>query len=83
MHPAYHSELTEPVSLLNQSFLITAGARDMVALAGDAYQLKKLLEIRGGDVTVKLNDGQHAIVTEELMEAHIWFMRVKKQREAF
>lgn len=83
MHPAYHSELTEPVSLLNQSFLITAGARDMVALAGDAYQLKKLLEIRGGDVTVKLNDGQHAIVSEELMEAHIWFMRVKKQREAF
>lgn len=83
MHPAYHSEQIESVSLLDQSFLITAGARDMSALAGDAYQLKKHLELRGGDVTVKLNDGQHAIVSEELMEAHIWFMRVKKEREAF
>ncbi len=83
MHPAYHSELTESVSLLDQAYLITAGARDMVALAGEAYKLKKLLETRGGDVTLKLNDGQHAIVSEELMEAHIWFMHVKKQHEAF
>lgn len=83
MHPAYHSGLKESVSLLDQSFLITAGARDMTALAGDAYQLKKQLELRGGVVTLKLNDGQHAIVSEELMEAHIWFMRVKKQREVY
>lgn len=83
MHPAYHSELIQPVSLLGQSFLITAGARDMTALAGDAYKLKKQLELKGGSVTIKLNDGQHAIVSEELMEAHIWFMRVKKEREAF
>lgn len=83
MHPAYHSELIGPVSLLDQSYLITAGARDMVALAGDAYKLKKHLELRGGAVTIKLNDGQHGIVSEELMEAHIWFMRVKKQHEVF
>lgn len=82
LHPAYHTSMIADVSLLGKSFLITAGARDMVALAGEAYQLKKHLELRGGSTEVKLNDGPHAIMSEELMEAHVWFMNVKKEREA-
>lgn len=81
LHPAYHSSLISDVSLLGKSYLITAGARDMVALAGDAYQLKKHLELRGGSTEVKLNDGPHAIMSEELMEAHVWFLNVKKNFE--
>lgn len=82
LHPAYHSTMMADVSLLDKRFLITSGARDMVALAGDAYQLKKHLELRGGTTEVKLNDGPHAIVSEELMEAHVWFMNFKKMHEA-
>lgn len=81
LHPAYHSSLMSDVSLLGKSYLITAGARDMVALAGDAYQLKKHLELRGGSTEVKLNDGPHAIMSEELMEAHVWFLNLKKSLE--
>ncbi len=81
LHPAYHTSLISEVSLLGKSYLITAGARDMVALAGDAYQLKKHLELRGGSTEVKLNDGPHAIMSEELMEAHVWFLNLKKSLE--
>ena len=76
MHPAYRSELIERDILLRSSVLLIAGARDMTATAGEAYELKQSLELKGASVEVKLTDGGHEIVSEELMEGHIWYLKV-------
>lgn len=76
MHPAYRSELIEKEILLRSSVLLTAGARDMTATAGEAYELKQSLELKGASVEVKLTDGGHEIVSEELMEGHVWYLKV-------
>ncbi|WP_031545342.1 alpha/beta hydrolase [Salinicoccus luteus] len=77
MHGAYKSGQMGNVDLLGKKVLMTAGARDMVATAGEAYQLKQRLELRGASVDVKLTDGGHEIVSEELMEGHVWYLGVK------
>ncbi|MCG1009851.1 alpha/beta hydrolase [Salinicoccus sp. ID82-1] len=77
MHPAYKGEVPEKAELLGKKILLTAGARDMVATAGEAYQLKQKLELKGASVDVKLTDGGHEIVSEELMEGHVWYLKVK------
>lgn len=76
MHPAYRSGLIEGDILLQSSVLLTAGARDMTATAGEAYELKQSLELKGASVEVKLTDGGHEIVSEELMEGHVWYLKV-------
>ncbi|WP_411842682.1 alpha/beta hydrolase [Salinicoccus sp. HZC-1] len=81
MHPAYRSELINNGILLQNSVLITAGARDMMATAGEAYELKKHLELKGAAVEVKLTDGGHEIVSEELMEGHVWYLKVEKMMD--
>lgn len=81
MHPAYRSELIEKGILLEKSVLITAGARDMTATAGEAYELKKHLELKGASVTVELTDGGHEIVSEELMEGHVWYLKVENMMD--
>lgn len=77
MHGAYKSGQMGNVDLLGKKVLMTAGARDMVATAGEAYQLKQHLELKGASVDVKLTDGGHEIVSEELMEGHVWYLGVK------
>lgn len=81
MHPAYRSERINNGILLQNSVLITAGARDMMATAGEAYELKKHLELKGAGVEVKLTDGGHEIVSEELMEGHVWYLKVEKMMD--
>lgn len=81
LHPAYRSELIRKDILLENSVLITAGARDMMATAGEAYELKKHLELKGASVEVKLTDGGHEIVSEELMEGHVWYLKVENMMD--
>ncbi len=81
LHPAYRSELLDKSILLESDVLITAGARDMMATAGEAYELKKHLELRGASVEVKLTDGGHEIVSEELMEGHVWYLKVENMMD--
>lgn len=81
MHPAYRSELIDENILLESRVLITAGARDMMATAGEAYELKKHLELKGAAVEVKLTDGGHEIVSEELMEGHVWYLKVESMMD--
>ncbi|MFC3418894.1 alpha/beta hydrolase [Salinicoccus hispanicus] len=77
MHPAYKGEVSRKADLLGKKILLTAGARDMVATAGEAYQLKQQLEQKGATADVKLTDGGHEIVSDELMEGHVWYLKVK------
>ncbi|GAB3057882.1 alpha/beta hydrolase [Salinicoccus sesuvii] len=77
MHSAYKGQISEQANLLGRKVLLTAGARDMIAPAGEAYQLKQKLEQKGASTEVKLTDGGHEIVSEELMEGHVWYLKVK------
>lgn len=77
MHPAYKGRVSDQANLLGKKILLTAGARDMVATAGEAYQLKQKLEQKGAAAEVKLTDGGHEIVSEELMEGHVWYLKLK------
>lgn len=78
MHSAYRSETTGKDMLFDTDVLLTAGAQDMVATAGESYTLKRKLENKGANVTVKLTDGAHEISPMELMEGHVWYMPIKK-----
>lgn len=78
MHSAYRSEEIGKRMLIGTEVLLTAGAQDMVATAGESYALKKTLENKGANVTVKLTDGAHEISPMELMEGHVWYMPIKK-----
>lgn len=78
MHSAYRSEAVESGMLFDTDVLLTAGAKDMAATAGESYTLKKKLEDKGVNVTVKLTDGGHEISPMELMEGNVWFMPIKK-----
>ena len=82
MHSAYRSELIGKGMLFDTEILLTAGAQDIVATAGESYTLKKLLENKGANVTVKLTDGAHEIAPMELMEGHVWYMPIKKSIRA-
>lgn len=75
-HPAYRSEQIENILLLDKKVLLTAGARDMDATAGEAYELKKQLELRGASAEVELTDGGHEIISEELMEGRVWYLEL-------
>ena len=81
LHSGYKSEQIQKVDLTRTSVMLTAGARDMVTTAGESYQLKKELELRGAIAEVKLTDGGHEIVPDELMEAHVWFLGLKREAE--
>lgn len=81
LHSGYRSEQVKKVDLTGTNVLLTAGARDMVTTAGEAYQLKKALELRGAVAEVKLTDGGHEIVPDELMEGHVWFLGLKREAE--
>ncbi len=78
MHSAYRSDTIGKSMLFDTEVLLTAGAQDMVATAGEAYTLKKKLENKGAKVSIKLTDGAHEISPMELMEGHIWYMPIKK-----
>ncbi|CAD2080093.1 carboxylesterase [Jeotgalicoccus coquinae] len=78
MHSAYRSETIGRGMLFDTDVLLTAGAQDMVATAGEAYTLKSKLENKGAEVSVKLTDGGHEISPMELMEGHVWYMPIKK-----
>lgn len=78
MHSAYRSETVKKGMLLDTDVLLTAGAKDMTATAGESYTLKKKLEDKGMNVTIKLTDGGHEISPMELMEGNVWFMPIKK-----
>ena len=78
MHTAYRSETVGKGMLFDTDVLLTAGAKDMAATAGESYTLKKKLEDKGMNVTIKLTDGGHEISPMELMEGNIWFMPIKK-----
>lgn len=78
MHSAYRSEMIGKGMLFDTEILLTAGAQDVTATAGESYTLKKALENKGANVTVKLTDGAHEISPMELMEGHIWYMPIKK-----
>ncbi|MHC0551699.1 alpha/beta hydrolase [Salinicoccus sp. CNSTN-B1] len=77
MHPSYNGEQAAEIDLNGKKVLITAGARDVQTTAGDAYQLKRHLEQKGAEVSIKLTDGGHEIDSEELMEGHVWYLGVK------
>lgn len=81
LHSGYKSEQMQKVDLTRTSVMLTAGARDMVTTAGESYQLKKELELRGAIAEVKLTDGGHEIVPDELMQAHVWFLGLKREVE--
>ena len=81
LHSGYRSEQMEKVDLTRTNVLLTAGARDMTATAGESYQLRKELELRGAVAEVKLTDGGHEIVPDELMEGHVWFLGIKRDIE--
>ena len=81
LHSGYRSEQVGKVDLTRTDVLLTAGARDMVTTAGEAYQLKKELELKGAVAEVKLTDGGHEIVPDELMEGHVWFLGLKRKIE--
>lgn len=78
MHSAYRSDTIGKSMLFDTEVLLTAGAQDMVATAGEAYTLKNKLENKGAKVSIKLTDGAHEISSMELMEGHIWYMPIKK-----
>lgn len=78
MHSAYRSDTIGKSMLFDTEVLLTAGAQDMVATAGEAYTLKNKLENKGAKVSIKLTDGAHEISPMELMEGHIWYMPIKK-----
>lgn len=78
MHSAYRSDTIGKSMLFDTEVLLTAGAQDMVATAGEAYTLKNKLENKGAKVSIKLTDGAHEISPIELMEGHIWYMPIKK-----
>jgi phospholipase/carboxylesterase len=78
MHSAYRSDTIGKGMLFDTEVLLTAGAQDMVATAGEAYTLKNKLENKGAKVSIKLTDGAHEISPMELMEGHIWYMPIKK-----
>lgn len=78
MHSAYRSEEVGEGLLIGTEVLLTAGAQDMLATAGESYTLKRILENKGANVTVKLTDGAHEISPMELMEGHVWYMPIKK-----
>ena len=78
MHSAYRSETVGKGMLFDTEVLLTAGAQDMVATAGESYTLKSRLENKGATVSVKLTDGAHEISPMELMEGHVWYMPIKK-----
>ena len=78
MHSAYRSETVNTDMIFDTDILLTAGAQDTVATAGESYKLKQKLENKGAKVTVKLTDGGHNIEAMELMEGHVWFMPIKK-----
>lgn len=77
MHPGYFSEQVSDVDLSHLNVLLTAGARDAMTTAGEAYKLKQLLEARGAKAEVKLTDGGHEIDPMEPMEGHVWLLGVK------
>lgn len=77
MHPGYFSEQVSDVDLSHLNVLLTAGARDAMTTAGEAYKLKQLLEARGAKAEVKLTDGSHEIDPMEPMEGHVWLLGVK------
>lgn len=81
LHSGYKSGQIKKVDLTRTSVMLTAGARDMVTTAGESYQLKKELELRGAIAEVKLTDGGHEIVPDELMEGHVWFLGIKREIE--
>ncbi|CAM4341094.1 alpha/beta hydrolase [Lacicoccus alkaliphilus] len=81
LHSGYRSEQIKKVDLTRTNVLLTAGARDMVTTAGEAYQLKKAFELKGAIAEVKLTDGGHEIVPDELMEGHVWFLGLKREVE--
>src|SRR5699024_897708 len=78
MHSAYRSEMIGKGMLFDTEILLTAGAQDVTATAGQSYTLKKALENKGANVTVKLTDVAHEISPMELMGGHIWYMPIKK-----
>lgn len=78
MHSAYRSETIGKSMLFDTEVLLTAGAQDTVATAGESYILKRMLENKGANVSVKLTDGGHEISPMELMEGHVWYMPIKK-----
>ena len=78
MHSAYRSEMIGKGMLFDTEILLTAGAQDVTATAGESYTLKKALENKGANVTVKLTDGAPEISPLELMEGHIWYLPIKK-----
>lgn len=78
MHSAYRSDTIGKSMLFDTEVLLTAGAQDMVATAGEAYTLKNKLENKGAKVSIKLTDGAHEISPMELMEGHVWYMPIKK-----
>lgn len=78
MHSAYRSETIGKSMLFDTEVLLTAGAQDTVATAGESYTLKRMLENKGANVSVKLTDGGHEISPMELMEGHVWYMPIKK-----
>lgn len=77
MHPSYNGEQAAEVDLSGKKILLTAGARDVQTTAGEAYQLRRHLEQKGAEVSIKLTDGGHEIDPEELMEGHVWYLGVK------
>ncbi|CEA03222.1 Putative hydrolase MhqD [Jeotgalicoccus saudimassiliensis] len=77
MHSAYRTDTIGTGMLFDTDVLLTAGAQDMTATAGEAYTLKRKLENKGAKVSVKLTDGGHEISPMELMEGHVWYMPIK------